>query len=95
MEAKEVAITNLFIERARDIEAIIQARKACDIDGILDALGISALSKKSPSELSGGEQQRVCIARALAKCPKVLFLDEPTGGLTKTREGMFSTCCCV
>ena len=37
MEAKEVAITNLFIERARDIEAIIQARKACDIDGILDA----------------------------------------------------------
>lgn len=52
-----------------------------DFDGVLDALGISALSKKFPSELSGGEQQRVCIARALAKCPKVLFLDEPTGAL--------------
>ncbi len=51
---------------------------------IIKAVGLGEKLEKYPSQLSGGEQQRVAIARAIAKKPKVLFADEPTGALDES-----------
>ena len=56
-------------------EAMIQAREW------LDTVGLGELANREPATLSGGETQRVALARALARRPKVLLADEPTGML--------------
>lgn len=51
------------------------------VDEIINTVGLSDKINKFPYQLSGGEQQRVSVARAVAKNPKILFCDEPTGAL--------------
>jgi putative ABC transport system ATP-binding protein len=65
-----------------NVELITEiANDPMDAREALDRVGLSARMDHFPAELSGGEQQRVAVARAIAKRPEILFCDEPTGSL--------------
>jgi lipoprotein-releasing system ATP-binding protein len=73
------AIENAILPALIRGEAINDARKKAS--ELFDILGVSHRLEHKPSELSGGEQQRVAVARSLINRPKVIFADEPSGNL--------------
>lgn len=64
---------------------------AGEIDGLLDQVGLSGFAGRDVSRLSGGEAQRVSLARTLANGPEVLLLDEPTSALDERAEREIET----
>ncbi len=71
--------TLTVLENVELVNDIVKSKKNCK--KILKEVGLERHASKFPNQLSGGEQQRVSIARAIAKDPSIILADEPTGAL--------------
>jgi putative ABC transport system ATP-binding protein len=81
-------VPTLSVEENITLPLLFSGRRGgCNVEALLERVGLAGRRRHRPSQLSGGEMQRAAIARALVNSPEILLADEPTGNLDSATGG--------